>query len=86
MAALKKRVRHKSRLLKVWTKDSSESLGGCFLPAEGSIFHETDVDSAAETVTDCIKLRVDNVVKNTNTKKAITVFPNNKSSITKEVK
>lgn len=48
-------VRHKSRLLKVWTKDSSESLAGCFLPAEGSIFYETDGDTAAETVTDCIK-------------------------------
>lgn len=38
-----KGVGHKSRLSKVWTKDSSESLGGCFLPAEGNIFHETDV-------------------------------------------
>lgn len=55
-------VRHKSRLLKVWTKDSSESLGGCFLPAEGNIFHETDVDTAAETVTYGIKSCADNVV------------------------
>lgn len=41
-----------------------------------------DVDTAAETVTDNIKYGMDNVIPETE----VTVFPNNKPYITKEVK
>lgn len=43
-----------TKTVKVWTTDSIESLKGCFLATEWSVFHELDVDKAAETVTDYI--------------------------------
>lgn len=49
---------------------------------EWNIFHEMDMDTAAETVTDNIKYRMDNVIPETE----VTVFPYNKPYITKGVK
>ena len=59
-----------------------ESLKGCFLCTDWSIFHELELNEATETVTDYINFCVDNVVP----KKTILHFPNNKPYITKEVK
>ncbi len=41
-----------------------------------------DIEDATETITDYINFCVDTVVE----KKTVTVFPNNKSYITKEIK
>ena len=65
-----------------WTEDSVETLKGCFLCTDWSIFHELDLNEATETITDYIHFCVDIVVP----KKSILHYPNNKPYITKEVK
>ena len=77
-----KRSKPQTKTVKVWTSDSIETLKGCFLSTEWSIFHEMDVDNANETVTDYIQFCLDNVIP----QKEKTVYPNNKPYITKEVK
>lgn len=77
-----KRRKPLRKTVKVWTEDTIETLKGCFQCTEWNIFHRLDVDTAAETVTDYIQFCVDNTIP----KKEITVYPNNKSYITKEVK
>lgn len=65
-----------------WSEDSVESLKGCFLCTDWSIFHDLELNEATETVTDYINFCVANVVP----KKSILHFPNNKPYIIKDVK
>lgn len=59
-----------------------ETLRGCFMCTDWSIFHALELDEATVTITDYMKFCVDSVVA----KKAIVVYPNNKPYITKEIK
>lgn len=83
MKLLSKGMRSQVKTVNVWMKDSIKSLGVFFFfSTECNIFHEMDMDTAAETVTDNIKYGMDNVMPETE----VTVFPNNKPYITEEVK
>ena len=65
-----------------WSHDNIETLKGSFLCTNWDIFHDLDIDEAAETITDYILFCVSCVV----TKKVVTVYPNNKPYITGEIK
>ncbi|KAK0137741.1 hypothetical protein N1851_026045 [Merluccius polli] len=65
-----------------WSEDSTETLKGCFLCTDWSIFHDLELNEATETVTDYINFCVDTIVP----KKTIRHYPNNKPYITSEVK
>lgn len=65
-----------------WSEDSVETLKGCFLCTDWSIFHDLELNEATETITDYINFCVDNVVP----RKTVLHFPNNKPYITKEIK
>lgn len=56
-----------------------ETLRGSLLCTDWDVFHDLEIDEATETITDYITFCVD-------TKKNITVYPNNKLYITKKVK
>ena len=65
-----------------WTEDSEETLRGCFLSTDWSLFQNLDLNEATDTITDYINFCVDNIVP----KKDVLHFPNNKPYITKHVK
>ncbi len=69
------------KMVNVWTEDSMETLKGCFLCTDWSIFHQLELDDATDT-SDYINFCVDNVVE----KKDVVVYPNNKPYITKDIK
>ncbi len=58
----------------VWTEDSMETLQGCFLCTDWSIFDQFELDESADTISDYINFCVDNVVEKT----YLAVYPNNK--------
>ncbi len=66
----------------VWSDDNIKIVMGCFACTDWELFHNIDIEDATETITDYIKFCVDMVVE----KKTVTVFPNNKMYITKEIK
>lgn len=70
------------KTVNVWTEDSIETLKGCFLCTDWSIFHSLELDEAADTITDYMKICTDNVVA----QKEVVIHPNNKPYITKEIK
>ena len=67
------------KTVNVWTDDSIETLKGCFLCTDWSVFHALELDEATVTITDYMTFCIDSVVA----KKDVTVYPNNKSYITK---
>ncbi len=69
-------------MVNVWTEDSMETLKGCFLCTDWSIFQQLELDDATDTISDYINFCVDNVVE----KKDVVVYPNNKPYITKDIK
>lgn len=77
-----KQNKPRTKTVAVWTEDSIETLKGCFACTDWSIFHSSNIDDATESITSYILFCIDNVVA----KKDITVYPNNKPFITKEVK
>ncbi len=79
---LLKRSKPQTKTVLVWSDDNIKILKGCFACTDWELFHNMDIEDATETITDYIKFCVDTVVE----KKTITVFPNNKSCITKEIK
>uniref|UniRef100_W5LXJ6 Uncharacterized protein n=1 Tax=Lepisosteus oculatus TaxID=7918 RepID=W5LXJ6_LEPOC len=70
-----------TKTVHVWTDGSIEMLRGCFLCTDWEIFHSLEVNEATEAVPDYIKFCADSVMP----KKSITVYPNNKPCITKDV-
>ncbi len=70
------------KMVNVWTEDSMETLKGCFLCTDWSIFHQLELDDATDTISYYINFCVDNVVE----KKDVVVYPNNKPYITKDIK
>ena len=65
-----------------WDRDSMETLNGSLLCTDWVLFHQLELDAAAEAITDYKKLCADGMV----TKKDIVVYRNNKKYITKDVK
>lgn len=61
---------------------SIETLKGCFLCTDWSIFHSLELDEATDTINDYMKFCIDNVAA----KKEVVIYPNNKPYITKEIK
>lgn len=70
------------KTVNIWTEDSMETLKGCFLCTDWSIFHQLELDEATDTISDYINFCVDNVVE----KKDVVVYPNNKPYFTKDIK
>ncbi len=68
-------------MVNVWTEDSMETLKGCFLCTDWSIFHQLELNEATDTISDYINFSVDNVVE-----KKDVVYPNNKPYIKKDIK
>ena len=69
--------------MKCWTADSLQELKGCFECTDWSVFEACqNFNEKAETITDYINFCVDNVIP----QKTITIYPNNKPWITKELK
>lgn len=66
------------KTVNIWTE---ETLKGCFLCTDWSIFHQLELDEATDTITDYITFCVDNVVE-----KKDVVYPNNKPYNTKDIK
>lgn len=79
---LLKSAKPHTKTISVWSEDSIETLKGCFDSTDWDLFHEMDIETATESITDYINFCVDSIVE----KKTVTVFPNSKSFITKEVK
>jgi len=50
----------------LWTEDSVETLRGCFLSTDWSIFHNLELNEATETITDYINFCTDIVVPKKN--------------------
>lgn len=59
--------------MQVWSENSIESLKGCILCTDWDIFNSADLDESMEVITDY-------------SKKQVTIYPNNKVYITKEIK
>ncbi len=70
------------KTISVWSENSVETLKGCFLSTDWEILQNGDIHEATVTTTEYIKFCEDNVLE----KKCVTVFPNNKPYITKEIK
>lgn len=70
------------KTVSVWNNDGVETLKSCFSCTNWDLFHSLDLEEATDTITDYIKFCKDNVL----TKKSITMNPNNKSYISKEIK
>ena len=66
----------------VWSDEGIETLKGCFLCTDWSVFHDTDIDVTTDTITDYIIYCIGSV----HTKKAVVVYPNNKPYVTKDMK
>ncbi len=66
----------------MWNNDNIETLKGCFSCTNWNLFHTLELEEAAETITDYINFCKDNVLN----QKIITLYPNNKSYISKEIK
>ncbi len=49
-------------MVNVWTEDSMETLKGCFLCTDWSVFHQLELNEATDTISDYINFCVDNVV------------------------
>lgn len=47
----------------LWTEDNIETLSGCFLSTDWSIFHNQDLNKAVVSLTDYIAFCMDNVVE-----------------------
>ena len=78
-----KTIKPTSKTLKCWTADSLQELKGCFECIDWSVFEACEnFNEKAETITDYINFCVDNVIP----QKTITIYPNNKPWITKELK
>lgn len=67
----------------VWNNDSIDTLRGCFSLTDWEIFYdELELDEATDTITEYIKFCTDYVIP----MKQITMYPNNKSRISMEIK
>lgn len=76
--SLLKRSKPQLKTVMVWSDESIETLKACFSCTGGSIFYNTNIDDAVESVTGYISFCVENVV----TQKNIVVYPNNKPNHT----
>ena len=70
------------KTVSVWNNDSVETLKSCFSCTNWDLFHSLELEEATDTINDYIKFCKDNVL----TQKCITMYPNNKSYISKEIK
>lgn len=77
-----KRSKPQTKTVTVWSENSVEELRGCFLCTDWDIFHDPDIDINTEVINCYIHFCVDNIL----TKKTITMYPNNKPYISKELK
>ena len=66
------------KTVNVWSDDAIETLKGCFMCTDCSLFHALELDEATVTITDYIEFCVGIVVP----KKEIVVYPNNKPYVT----
>ena len=66
----------------MWNNDGIETLRGCFCCTDWSLFHSLELEEATDTMSEYIKFCKDNVL----TKKTITMYPNNKPYISREIK
>ena len=66
-----------TRSVKTWSKEDIESLNGCFLCTDWSVFHTgtSSLDEAADAVSSYINFCVDNVISC----KTVKSYHNNKS-------
>ena len=72
------------KTLRSWTADSIEQLQGCFDCTDWTIFYDSthDLNELVDAITSYISFCVDTIIPT----KQITVFPNNKPWVTKELK
>lgn len=80
--SLLKRTKPHTKPISVWSEDSIETLKGRFDSTDWDLFHEMDIETATESITDYIHFCVDSIVE----KKTVTVFQIIQSFITKEIK
>ena len=79
-----KRSKPLTRSVKTWRKEDIESLNGCFLCTDWSIFHTgtSSLDEAADAVSSYVNFCVDNVISC----KTVKSYPNNKPWVTTQLK
>ena len=79
-----KRSKPLTRSVKTWSKEDIESLNGCFLCTDWSIFHTgtSSLDEAADAVSSYVNFCVDNVISC----KTVKSYPNNKPWVTTQLK
>jgi hypothetical protein len=79
-----KTVKPAVKTIKVWSAEALDTLRGCFECTDWSVFEEVcdSLDSKTDTITDYISFCVDTCIPC----KTITLYPNNKPWITKEMK
>ena len=78
-----KRIDKITKNIKQWTPDSVDRLQACFETTEwNSLLSSSNIDEQVDTVTSYISFCVDSIIPT----KTITIFPNNKPWVTKELK
>ena len=79
-----KREEPKTRKIKVWNNETTETLKGCFDCTNWGVFfnQENDIDVIVESISDYINFCENNVI----IEKTIKVFPNSKPWVGKELK
>lgn len=66
----------------IWDNDGITALRGCFSCTNWDLFHDLELEEATNTITDYINFCKDNVLA----QKSVTIYPNNKPYISKEIK
>lgn len=60
---LLKRAKPHTKTISVWSEDSIETLKGCFDSTDWDLFHEMDIETATESITDYIHFCVGSIVE-----------------------
>jgi len=73
-----------TKTLKIWDRDSIETLSGSFACTDWAVFSDAcqDLDELTDTVTDYIRFCTENQIH----EKKVKIFPNNKPWVTKELR
>ena len=78
-----KREGPKSRVIRCWDNNTTETLAGCFEATDWDVFFdETDNDQVTDAITSYVRFCEDNVVQT----KEVKIYPNNKPWVTKDLK